>query len=140
MSNPFKSKSSIDEIRDRFDNDVERFSNLETGQAATIDAPLAMELITQAAYESTENIQNVLDIGCGAGNNTVKLAQYTSPFNSDLIDLNLPMLKKAKKRVASVCSGKVQIFQGDFREISLPEQMYDVTAVPTFIHTDSVTY
>jgi len=134
MSNPFKSKSSIDEIRDRFDNDVERFSNLETGQAATIDAPLAMELITQAAYESTENIQNVLDIGCGAGNNTVKLAQYTSPFNSDLVDLSLPMLEKAKERVASVCSGKVQIFQGDFREISLPGQMYDVILAAAVLH------
>ena len=41
-------KSSIDEIRQRFDNDVERFSNIETGQTATVDAPLAMELITQA--------------------------------------------------------------------------------------------
>ena len=34
-------KSTVDEIRERFDNDVERFSNLATGQSATIDAPLA---------------------------------------------------------------------------------------------------
>lgn len=47
MSTPLENKSSIDEIRNRFDNDVERFSNLEKGQSATIDAPLAMELITQ---------------------------------------------------------------------------------------------
>ncbi|MGI6419673.1 MAG: hypothetical protein ACOX1P_28900 [Thermoguttaceae bacterium] len=33
-------KSTVDEIRQRFDADVERFSNLETGQSATIDAPL----------------------------------------------------------------------------------------------------
>ena len=38
-------KSTVDEIRQRFDADVERFSNLETGQSATADAPLGMELI-----------------------------------------------------------------------------------------------
>ena len=45
MITPLEQKSSIDEIKARFDNDVERFSNLDTGQTATIDAPLAMELI-----------------------------------------------------------------------------------------------
>ncbi len=32
-------KSTVDEIRMGFDGDVERFSSLETGQSATIDAP-----------------------------------------------------------------------------------------------------
>jgi tRNA (cmo5U34)-methyltransferase len=41
MTTPLHQKSSIDEIQKRFDQDVERFSNLDTGQAATIDAPLA---------------------------------------------------------------------------------------------------
>ena len=35
------SKSTVEEIRQRFDGDVERFSNLETGQSATVDAPLS---------------------------------------------------------------------------------------------------
>ena len=64
-------KSSVEEIRINFDNDVERFSNLETGQVALIDAPLAMELIARAAVASTIEIKRVLDIGCGAGNNTL---------------------------------------------------------------------
>ena len=92
MRIPLEQKSSMEEIEKLFDNDVARFSNLETGQSATIDAPLAMELITQAAVKSTTNIRHVLDIGCGAGNNTLKLLQYTSPFNCDLIDLSLLML------------------------------------------------
>ena len=41
------SKSTVEEIRERFDADVERFSNLETGQSATVDAPLAMSLIAE---------------------------------------------------------------------------------------------
>ena len=44
-----RAKSSVEQIRQRFDNEVERFSNLETGQSATMDAPLVLELITSAA-------------------------------------------------------------------------------------------
>ena len=53
-------KSTVDEIRRRFDNDVERFSNLETGQSATIDAPLAMALVAQAAAATTPQARQVL--------------------------------------------------------------------------------
>jgi hypothetical protein len=54
-------KSSVDEIRRRFDADVERFSNLETGQSATVDAPLAMALVAQAAAATTPHAKHVLD-------------------------------------------------------------------------------
>ena len=47
MPTPLHDKSTLDQIRERFDQDVERFSKLETGQTATQDAPLAMRLITQ---------------------------------------------------------------------------------------------
>ncbi len=57
---PLHHKSSVDEIRQRFDNDVERFSVLDTGQAATIDASLAMTLITEAAVNSTHRFPAVL--------------------------------------------------------------------------------
>ena len=52
MGTPLEDKSSVSDIRKRFDKDVERFSNLETGQSAIMDAPLAMELITKAAIAS----------------------------------------------------------------------------------------
>jgi len=54
----YEGKSTVKDIRKRFDADVERFSNLETGQSATIDVVLAMELITRADPP-------VPDIGCG---------------------------------------------------------------------------
>jgi len=66
-------KSTVDEIRKRFDNDVERFSTLETGQSTTIDAPLSMELIVEAAAHITPAASSLLDVGCGAGNYTLKL-------------------------------------------------------------------
>ena len=47
--NDLKQKSTNEEIQQRFDNDVERFSNLDTGQQTIIDAPLSLELTTSAA-------------------------------------------------------------------------------------------
>ena len=134
MSISIEQKSSPEEIRKRFDTDVERFSNLETGQAATIDAPLAMELITQAAVACTSNIRMVLDIGCGAGNNTLKLLQYASPFDCDLVDLSQRMLDKAYTRITEVNTGKIRTFQGDFRTIILPEAGYDVIIAAAVMH------
>ena len=64
MPTPLSQKSTTDDIRERFDADVERFSNLETGQVATIDAPLAMELITQAAIASTLSRQRTTPVTC----------------------------------------------------------------------------
>ena len=52
-------KSTVAEIRTRFDNDVERFSNLQTGQSATIDAPLALELIAEAAAAGAAAIRTL---------------------------------------------------------------------------------
>ena len=130
----FEKKSSVEEIKQRFDNDVDRFSNLETGQTATVDAPLAMELITRAAYIATPDIRNVLDIGCGAGNNTLKLCDYVTPFNVDLVDLSMPMLKRAQERIKRVNRGVVQLFHGDFREIELPEGHYQVIIAAAVLH------
>lgn len=132
---PFGRKSTIEEIRERFDNDVERFSNLETGQTATIDAPLAMELITQAAISATPNIQRTLDIGCGAGNNTIKLRrEYGRDFDCDLCDLSEPMLQKARQRLASETKGTIRVFHGDIRDLPLPEGGYDVILAAAVLH------
>ena len=68
-------KSTPEEIRERFDRDVERFSNLETGQSATVDAPLGLELIVSAAAAVNPAAATLLDIGCGAGNYTLKMMQ-----------------------------------------------------------------
>lgn len=135
MKKNFAGKSTVEDIRKRFDADVERFSNLETGQSATIDAPLAMELIARAAVASTRPIRRVLDIGCGAGNNTLKLLQYAaSPFDCDLLDLSQPMLARAEERISPVTSGQVRVFQGDFRSLELRNESYDVILAAAVLH------
>jgi tRNA (cmo5U34)-methyltransferase len=134
MAVPLSQKSTPEEIRTRFDADVERFSNLETGQQAVPDAALAMELITEAAAAVTPNIRRVLDLGCGAGNNTLKLLQLRPGFESDLLDLSAPMLERARERIASAGARTVRTFHADFRAADLPAGAYDVILAAAVLH------
>lgn len=128
-------KASLSEIEERFENDVERFTNLETGQTATVDAPLAMELITQAAIAVTPTIERVLDIGCGAGNNTIKLLRsHGGQFDCDLNDLSKAMLDRAVQRVSQETKGTVSTIRGDFLSVDLPENQYDVVLAAAVLH------
>jgi tRNA (cmo5U34)-methyltransferase len=127
-------KSSVNEIRARFDNDVERFSNLETGQTATIDAALCLELIAESAAAVTPNATSVLDIGCGAGNFTLKLLQRLPDLNSVLTDLSQPMLARAEQRVRATTQGSVQIVQADIREQALSDSSFDVILAAAVLH------
>src|SRR3954447_17918539 len=110
-------KSTPDEIRRRFDNDVERFSNLETGQSATVDAPLGLELIAGAASSLNPAATAVLDIGCGAGNYSLKLLQHLPLDSITLIDLSRPMLDRAVQRIAAAHPAvHTTAVQSDIRE------------------------
>jgi tRNA (cmo5U34)-methyltransferase len=134
MNTPLEQKSSVEAIKSRFDQDVERFSSLDAGQTTTIDGPLTMSLIAQAAVKVTPHIQRVLDIGCGAGNNTLKLLQSTSPFDCDLVDLSRPMLERAQQRIGDVNTGRIRSYQGDFRSLDLPAGAYDIILAAAVLH------
>ena len=127
-------KSTVEEIRQRFDADVERFSNLETGQSATVDAPLAMDLIVQAAAAVTPAAMHVLDIGCGAGNYTLKLLQLLPDLNVTLVDLSHAMLNRALERIAAVTSANVITLQADIRDLRLGEDRFDIILAAAVFH------
>lgn len=127
-------KSTVEHIRQRFDNDVERFSNLETGQSATIDAPLVLELIVRAAAAATPDVTRLLDVGCGAGNYTLKLLQQIPDCDCTLIDLSQPMLQRAVERVRPMTGGTIEAIQGDIRAIPLGEQQFDVIVAAAVLH------
>jgi tRNA (cmo5U34)-methyltransferase len=128
------SKSTVEQIRERFDKDVERFSNLETGQAATIDAPLVLDLITSAAAAVTPGARAVLDVGCGAGNYTIKLLQKLPALQATLIDLSRPMLDRAVQRVRDAGASAVTPLQRDIRELPLAEESFDVIMAAAVLH------
>lgn len=129
-----KQKSTLEEIRTRFDNDVERFSNLDTGQATTIDAPLTLELTTSAAYYVNPAAVSVLDIGCGAGNYTLKMLEKIPDLHCTLIDLSAPMLTRAKERVSKATTGSVNVLQADILSAELPENHFDIVLAAAVLH------
>jgi tRNA (cmo5U34)-methyltransferase len=127
-------KSTVEQIRERFDRDVERFSNLETGQSATIDAIIALELIARVATAVTPAATHLLDIGCGAGNYTLKLLQYAPNLNVTLVDLSKPMLDRAVERARTVTSNEVTTAQADIRELELGESRFDIIVAAAVFH------
>ena len=127
-------KSTVAEIRDRFDNDVERFSNLETGQSATIDAPLALDLIAEAAAVTNPRARRLLDVGCGAGNYSVKLLQRLPGLEVTLVDLSGPMLERAQQRTLAAGASAVRSLQADIREVALDEASFDLIVAAAVFH------
>jgi tRNA (cmo5U34)-methyltransferase len=127
-------KSTVDEIRQRFDADVERFSNLETGQAAAVDASLAMSLVAAAAATTTPGAHRVLDVGCGAGNYTLKLLEKIPNLDVTLIDLSQPMLERARARVSRATTGRLTTIQGDIRDVQLPSGEFDIVLAAAVLH------
>jgi tRNA (cmo5U34)-methyltransferase len=134
MKDQGQPKSSVEEIRKRFDAEVERFSNLETGQAATVDSPLAMTLIAEVAAAVTPKAASVLDVGCGAGNYTLKLLERLPNLNVMLIDLSRPMLDRAVDRIRPATTGSVESIQGDIREIDIGVERHDIILAASVLH------
>lgn len=129
-----QNKSTVEEIRQRFDNDVERFSNLETGQTSTIDAEISLELLTESAKRIKPDAVNILDIGCGAGNYTLKMLSKLPGLNCTLVDLSKPMLDRAHARVSKATANKIETIQGDIREIDLPKNHFDIILAGAVLH------
>jgi tRNA (cmo5U34)-methyltransferase len=128
-------KSTPEEIRHRFDNDVERFSHLETGQSATIDAPLGLELIAGAAKAVNAGAAALLDIGCGAGNYTLKIMSALPLRSVTLIDLSKPMLDRAVQRIGAADPEViVTALQSDIRETALPPYSFDIAVAAATLH------
>ncbi|QOV90442.1 class I SAM-dependent methyltransferase [Humisphaera borealis] len=127
-------KSTVEEIRARFDADVERFSNLQTGQSATVDAPLVLELIAEAASVVTPGAGSLLDVGCGAGNYALKLLSRLPGMHCTLVDLSRPMLDRAVERVSAATTGIVTPVQDDVRSLDLQPGSFDLIAAAAVLH------
>ena len=135
-------KSTPEQIRQRFDADVERFSDLEGGQAATMDARLTLDLLTRAAAAATPRVtarvtaraRRLLDVGCGAGNFTLKLLQHLPGLDVTLLDLSRPMLDRAQTRVQAAGAGPVQTVQSDVRAYDAGEGQFDIILAAAVLH------
>ncbi|MBI1291950.1 methyltransferase domain-containing protein [bacterium] len=127
-------KSSVDEIRKRFDGDVERFSNLETGQSASVDSPLMLSLVTEAAARTTPAASRVLDVGCGAGNYTLKLLEQLPGLHVTALDLSGPMLDRAESRLLAAGASSVRKVQQDIRDFHGEPGSVDIIVAAMVLH------
>lgn len=127
-------KSSIEEIRARFDRDVERFANLDTGQNATIDAPLVMDLVTEAAAACCPTAQKLLDIGCGAGNYALKMLERIPTLQVTLLDISQTMLDRAVARLAQAGAMDARAIQMDIRDYTAPDGEFDIVLAAAVFH------
>src|SRR4051812_42576706 len=128
------SKSTVEQIKDRFDNSVERFSNSDSGNTAQMDSVMSMNLIAEAAALVTPLAKSVLDVGCGGGNYVLKLLEYSPALDVTLLDLSRPMLEKAQERVQQAGAGTVTLLQGDIRDTDIGQAQYDVIVASAVLH------
>ena len=127
-------KSTVEEIRQRFDREIECYTNLETGQVATVDAVLSMSLVAEAAATTTPHARSLLDVGCGGGNYTLKLLQQLPNLDVTLIDLSQRMLDRAVERIQPTTKGTVVAIQSDIRELELGQKQFDVILASAVLH------
>ncbi|HEY1787557.1 MAG TPA: class I SAM-dependent methyltransferase [Verrucomicrobiae bacterium] len=131
---PLADKSTLEEIRVRFDQEVDRFSQLETGQQATLDAPLILELVAQAASTHLRPGDTLLDVGCGAGNFTLRVLQEINPLKCHLVDLSRPMLERAQGRIRAAGVESITTCQTDLRELDVPDNSFDCILAGAVLH------
>jgi tRNA (cmo5U34)-methyltransferase len=134
MTTPLEKKSTTTEIRARFDLDVERFSCLETGQQATIDAALVLDLVARASAMHLHPDDTLLDLGCGAGNFTLRVLQEVSPLRCHLVDLSQAMLTRAEERLRKFGIESIHTYQADFRALSFGDSSVDAILAGAVLH------
>ena len=93
-----------------------------------------MDLVTEAAAVVTPHATAVLDVGCGAGNCTLKLLDRLPGLEATLLDLSRPMLDRAAERVAAARAAAVRIVQADVREASFADGSFDVILAAAVLH------
>src|SRR3954452_14736670 len=134
MPRPLHEKSTVEEIRARFDAVVESFSRLDSGQLTAMDAPIILDVVARSAAAHVQPNGKILDIGCGAGNFTLRVLSQISPLDCVLVDLSQPMLDRAKQRVAAATTGRVQTIQSDMRALSFNDASFDVILAGQVLH------
>jgi tRNA (cmo5U34)-methyltransferase len=93
-----------------------------------------MELVVQAAVATTPRATRVLDVGCGAGNYTLKLLQLLPTLDVTLNDLSAPMLQRAQERIGAAGASDIATLQGDVRELDLGEAQFDIIMAAAVLH------
>jgi tRNA (cmo5U34)-methyltransferase len=93
-----------------------------------------MERGTEALRRIVPGAQAMLDLGCGAGNWTVKLLSKLPDLTCTLLDLSPAMLERARSRVEILSKKPVTAIEGDFRSIILEAGFFDIVTAGATLH------
>lgn len=127
-------KISIEELRRQFDGDVERFSNEQTGQTTAVDAPLVLDMIETTIAKIHPAATRMCDIGCGAGNFSLRIARKLPALRLTLLDLSEPMLDRAVQRLTAERFVVEETIHADIRDAVLPESRFDIVVAAASLH------
>jgi len=113
-----------------------------TGRAWAADLGYPPELLARVPEGSAESFagvanpfslgpiqpgERVLDLGCGAGTDTLVAAQMVGPTGSVTgIDMTEEMLAKARASVACLGAANVELLAGDAESLPFPDGSFDV--------------
>ncbi|MBM3786381.1 MAG: class I SAM-dependent methyltransferase [Acidobacteria bacterium] len=100
---------------------------------STQDAPQVMEMIAGAATRTTPNAKAILDLGCGAGNFSLKLSQLYSFEKITLVDLSANMLDRAVERLRPT-GAVLHPIQSDIRDLDLEPESVDLIVAAAVLH------
>ncbi|MDR1270747.1 MAG: class I SAM-dependent methyltransferase [Planctomycetaceae bacterium] len=127
-------KITIDELRRQFDGEVERFSNEQTGQTSSVDATLILSMFETFIAGMYPNAQRLLDIGCGAGNFSLRITRKLPQLKLTLLDLSRPMLQKAQERLSAEHFTVEETIQADIAQTELPNEKFDLVVAAASLH------
>ncbi|MDR1483679.1 MAG: class I SAM-dependent methyltransferase [Planctomycetaceae bacterium] len=127
-------KISIDELRCQFDSEVERFSNEQTGQTSAVDSQLVLSLFETLIARMYPHARRLLDVGCGAGNFSLRISRKLPQLKLTLLDLSQQMLQKAKERLAAEHFNIDEIIQADVAHAELPYEKFDLVVAAMSLH------
>jgi arsenite methyltransferase len=107
--------------------------------AEDLDYPEELSSVPETAVESYAGVANpfslgrlspgerVLDLGCGAGTDTLVAAQMVAPEGQVTgIDMTPEMLAKARGASAEMKAANVEFHEGDVEELPFADQSFDV--------------
>jgi arsenite methyltransferase len=109
------------------------------GWAEDLDYPQELARVPDMAVESFAGVANpfslgrlapgehVLDLGCGAGTDTLVAAQMVGPTGRVTgIDMTLEMLSRARAAAAAMGTTNVVFVEGDVEQLPSPAESFDV--------------
>jgi arsenite methyltransferase len=107
--------------------------------AEDLDYPDELSSVPETAVESYAGVANpfslgrlspgerVLDLGCGAGTDTLVAAQMVTPEGHVTgIDMTSEMLAKARTAAAEMSAANVEFVEGDVEQLPFADQSFDV--------------